>query len=1335
MKRNEKECGKIKTDNKKGCSSMQTLHVKSFMLCFLLLIRKVNNLVLSSLLLPLFIFSMFLNTPLSADITFRSASQASSTGGSSNFQTLTISKPTGTSANDVLVASIAFKPSSSTVATPSGWTLITTVTQTNSNASKLAVFYRIATASESANYSWIIDKAGSVATGDIVGGIVAFRGVDVTAPIDVQNAQATANSTSHATASITTTIANTMVLSTHEYTSSGTWTSPAGMNEAVDVASGSGAGGIALSMNYQLQSTIGATGAKTATASSNADSGATHILALRPQENLCNTIQRTYATTTDGYYYVTEALASSIGLKPFEIYCKDMNTTSPKPYLPTVINQNNSTNSNFKFNAISNSNYYTSTNKTYFSTIRIDENIFAHSDFLTQGFSNINLIGTSFKVDMTNTTLATCDSAGNTSKLRIGNFDQAIKIDPKVETKTHCTASKMKFVQIPNYYAKDSYQAMTTCAQVAKSESSRPPSGYYLLKKAKQTVGESQHIVAYCEMNPPAEQQIWTIFLALDGQTTDQKSDVVNGNDTCSKVGYSFFTPNKKETLESIRLFLFNFKSDWSDYTGTVREYFNDYGITGWATNGDSSDIRPYPIPNGAMWPYGPFGVYKGTSGGGNVNQKKMAMSRKYLSAIDINDSFGSLEDTGWKSILPEINSDYANTWWVADIAAGWRRNTSTGRLQVIADVPNEPNGDYDANNWLAWFSDDNGSIIHYNDQNGNVRYRYSNYICSSKDMYQTVETTWDTSGFDAWDIGRTIAQKGIVTKKASENFKLTIAALKSDNPNVLDDFNGTVCVQIVDDQNVTLNGVGTKVFFNAQQTINTSDIAIAKAMKDARVKLSWKANVNQACPVGDSNSTLASDNFTIRPITFQAQSLSNVKAGEVFNFDIKAVGYLNANISGYDATVPLIKSIYDANKTCAVLDGNLTKSDNQAIPSLIFQATDSSSFNQLRFGDVGKFTLNLKDSTWTQVDQAKNQCLLDSNTTTADANGKIGCNIENNITITSVPHHFNVSAALSNILGGNFTYLSSDMNMSAKLDVNITAQTAQNTTTKNYTGLCYAANTTHTISYLPLTVSPINNLTVLKYYETNTSKEGNVSTNLNSFAISYLKDIFGVANPGTSTLNYILNFDRISSKPVNILDLNMSKVSILDTDNVDGNDTTVGNAKFYYGRLKTKDIATDKTTAPHSLHVEVFSTTPISGFYQNSLNWWINASDDGITTTSDVNLSAYKDFTKTAPSALVSATNTIGLIDGKLNFSLVKANSNENQVTFHLDIPSWLWYSTLKNYSATLGSTCAEHPCFEYKFLDNATNIGIKSGELKGATIGKDFNSTYQKSGVKTFR
>jgi MSHA biogenesis protein MshQ len=69
-----------------------------------------------------------------------------------------------------------------------------------------------------------------------------------------------------------------MLVTSHTYRSAGTWTPPGAMTEAVDVQHGNQS----LGANYVLQAAAGATGVKTATASTQADVGNAHILALRP---------------------------------------------------------------------------------------------------------------------------------------------------------------------------------------------------------------------------------------------------------------------------------------------------------------------------------------------------------------------------------------------------------------------------------------------------------------------------------------------------------------------------------------------------------------------------------------------------------------------------------------------------------------------------------------------------------------------------------------------------------------------------------------------------------------------------------------------------------------------------------------------------------------------------------------------------------------------------------------------------------------------------------------------------------------------------------------------
>ena len=140
--------------------------------------------------------------------------------------------------------------------------------------------YRLmAGGSEPSSYTWTI----SANTG-AVGGILTFTGVNTSTPIDVENGQNTANGLTHATPSVTTTVAKTMLVTSHSVHIGGHLTPPVGMTEAVDVASVAVPQtiGISLEINYVIEASAGATGTKTATASNDADVGNAHIVALHP---------------------------------------------------------------------------------------------------------------------------------------------------------------------------------------------------------------------------------------------------------------------------------------------------------------------------------------------------------------------------------------------------------------------------------------------------------------------------------------------------------------------------------------------------------------------------------------------------------------------------------------------------------------------------------------------------------------------------------------------------------------------------------------------------------------------------------------------------------------------------------------------------------------------------------------------------------------------------------------------------------------------------------------------------------------------------------------------
>lgn len=118
---------------------------------------------------------------------FRAASSAAT-----NTSSLAIGLPSGTAANDVLIAAVGVRPSSATITPPSGWTLIRRVDNASGQTNSLAVFRRVVTGSEPSFFTWDVTGAAYSA-----GGIQAFSGVDTANPVDAEAGQATQLSAPH----------------------------------------------------------------------------------------------------------------------------------------------------------------------------------------------------------------------------------------------------------------------------------------------------------------------------------------------------------------------------------------------------------------------------------------------------------------------------------------------------------------------------------------------------------------------------------------------------------------------------------------------------------------------------------------------------------------------------------------------------------------------------------------------------------------------------------------------------------------------------------------------------------------------------------------------------------------------------------------------------------------------------------------------------------------------------------------------------------------------------------------------------------------------------------
>lgn len=224
--------------------------------------------------------------------------RASTQGGASSGELL-LPKPAGTSTGDVLVAAISVVPLAPATTppaftTPSGWTVLS---DQATGAARLAVLARVVPAGDASVASYSFDFAA--AHGGSAGGIVAFMGVDTTTPIDASAFEGTATGFVHAAPSLTTTVRGAQLVGA--FTMPGAtedWLPPAGMAETVDVASvvlRPQASGVALSMTLESRMTTGATGTRSATASSSglaAAAGRTGLVALRPALAPANTHYR-----------------------------------------------------------------------------------------------------------------------------------------------------------------------------------------------------------------------------------------------------------------------------------------------------------------------------------------------------------------------------------------------------------------------------------------------------------------------------------------------------------------------------------------------------------------------------------------------------------------------------------------------------------------------------------------------------------------------------------------------------------------------------------------------------------------------------------------------------------------------------------------------------------------------------------------------------------------------------------------------------------------------------------------------------------------------------------
>ncbi|SMP88652.1 Calx-beta domain-containing protein [Epsilonproteobacteria bacterium SCGC AD-311-C15] len=372
------------------------------------------------------------------------------------------------------------------------------------------------------------------------------------------------------------------------------------------------------------------------------------------------------------------------------------------------------------------------------------------------------------------------------------------------------------------------------------------------------------------------------------------------------------------------------------------------------------------------------------------------------------------------------------------------------------------------------------------------------------------------------------------------------------------------------------LDPTGHLVTFTNQSYVTLSGLSLPKAVKNAKLWFEYCQDSTgvlhnwdtcfQTINVGWQRHSYSRNSFAIRPNDFNSTlPVGPFVAEQNTSLPFRADQYAGTGTTDYNETVntsfAVDLNISDSTKTCPA-------SSIQFTPNIVFANGLVTGIYSLN--NVGDFNLTMHEINGSEFAH------IDIDDTNDSA--RLITSFQTQIKV--IPHHFLLEGNLTNA-GNGFTYFSNfeahpdtlSRNMSASLDMNITAKGEANATLSNYTSLCYANDGVITISLNPLN-SPLNsnpdgNLTKLLWYENLHDLNGSVALPIaTSYAMDMNKTQFNSTDTnGTATVKYLINFDRNQTKAVNPLLLNIQDINVTDTDAVPGNKTLDQNATFVYGR------------------------------------------------------------------------------------------------------------------------------------------------------------------------
>jgi len=430
-------------------------------------------------------------------------------------------------------------------------------------------------------------------------------------------------------------------------------------------------------------------------------------------------------------------------------------------------------------------------------------------------------------------------------------------------------------------------------------------------------------------------------------------------------------------------------------------------------------------------------------------------------------------------------------------------------------------------------------------------------------------------------------------TQVVNKPFSVKVLALDTDLTsllNITDDINISIiktpnyslcsddtCRESMCASAVPLSNMQTVHFAN-QSSANIS-VTYSKAIKDASFKM-------HLTPSNGIPTYLCSrDSFSIRPDKFvlafpAGEDTELLTSAKEYNLTLSAINYATNTLSS-DYNIITANNVLDLNKTIYkpdLTDG--TASLNGVLsfhPLSPFTIIDGYTANAtLSFTDVGKVNIKIIDKKWAEVDTY--------NSDTAEDCSPTGAYVCGDINATFIPDHFALSAVtLNNSNGGNFTYLSNDLNVSAHLSLTLTAQNSLNGTTQNFKQASWE--------------NPVNiNLTVPTVATLVPNKDDiNETVNLN-----FLNGALTIPlNEANNTKKIMFNYPRTinnAKNPFRVLGANVDLNASTSYTSTSGNTKVISgvsvadaNATFIYGRAHAARQRFDQPTGTANIYYEAF--------------------------------------------------------------------------------------------------------------------------------------------------